>query len=212
MSKNRISVAIESVKAGGMSFEAFAIATRPEWKRLARHLLSHWSVPDAVEPEDIEQELMLGAWRALNNWRENGAELGVHVVWNAITDAKKWIHSQRAALRRNDRSPSRHPVSLSKLSSRYGTEDRSSVALEPTVEAYQGDRIEAAERLRDLVGALGQADGVCLLAFVSTGSVDGAIAELGANLRMRLALRIGSDDDARRMVRGAVSRAVAIEA
>lgn len=200
--------ALETLHEGDITFDAFVRATAADWKRLAKHLRSRWSVPEAVESLDIEQELMIGAWRALKKWHPGGSPIGVHCVWNAITDAKKWIHEQRGGVRRWDSSPSRHPVAVSTLG--RATEDRSSVA-EQVCPAMQGERLEHVERLACLATELDELDAVCVFAFVDTGTIEGAIGVIQSDLRTRVALRIGSDDDARRIVRRAIDRAIAVQ-
>ena len=124
---------LESVRNGG-SFDRFAKSTRSDWKRIAGYLWRRWSLPDGVEVEDVEQELLLHAWQAIRRWEDGrGPTLRSFVVWSSITGTKKWMHAQRSALRRDDRAPSRFPVSMSRLGLDL-VECRASV--EPNQEAF----------------------------------------------------------------------------
>ena len=101
---------IEKVRAGEVSFDAWARATAPDWRKLAEHLFRRYPLPAALSVEDVEQEMLLAAWTAIRIWDPTaGMPLERFVTWTAYTSAKKWIHRQRNALRRDDRAPGRFP-------------------------------------------------------------------------------------------------------
>lgn len=119
------------LRRGRKSFDQFAASTRADWSRLAKWVLARWSVPSAVEVTDVEQEMLLAAWRAVQEWDSTrGPTLHAFVIWNSVTSAKKWLHRQRNAKRRDDHAPSRHDICVGqtgKLAPGESTGDRSPV-------------------------------------------------------------------------------------
>ncbi len=102
---------IEALYAGRVTFAEFERATRAEWQKVARWLHRRWPVPLAVEDEDLVQQLLLAAWRAVGFYDPTrGVPVKAFVFWSAVTDTKRWINEQRGALRRSDRAQSRHDV------------------------------------------------------------------------------------------------------
>lgn len=104
---------IQALHAKTISFSQFHTASKPYWTGLARQLMRRWVSPIAVELADVEQQLMLAAWSVVDSFDSTRSpDLARYVTYNAMYHAKRWIHAQRGALRRSDRSPSRHPVIL----------------------------------------------------------------------------------------------------
>lgn len=104
------------VRNGGASFNAFVLATRPTWHRYAQYLARRWRGPVGVGLEDLEQEMLLAAWRAIATWDPTRQKpIHEYVVYMAIDKAKKWLHKQRNAKRRSDHEPGRFPVSYAAL-------------------------------------------------------------------------------------------------
>jgi DNA-directed RNA polymerase specialized sigma24 family protein len=102
---------IEALHEKRMTFAEFERATRAEWTKVARWLHRRWPVPLAVEDEDLVQQLLLAAWRAVGFYDPSrGVAVKAFVFWSAVTDTKRWINEQRGALRRSDRAQSRHDV------------------------------------------------------------------------------------------------------
>lgn len=191
-----LEVRLHALRSGRVSFTEFSRETAADWLRIARYVLGRWQVPDAVEVIDVEQELIIAAWRACLEWDPSrGVAIDVHVRWRAITAAKKWLHRQRGALRLDDRSPSRHPVSFTALGmDRGGMDDRSSMA----------EQVEEVARLR-LLGStldkLAPQDAACVLALVvASGDVAEAARLVNGNTKLKLRLRLGSEHDARRAI------------
>ena len=80
------------------SFRSFYLRTKTDWRRMAVALHRHWHVPPTVTADDVEQELLLGAWVAVGEWRADlGPSLQTHVVWRSHNRATKWLHKQRGA-------------------------------------------------------------------------------------------------------------------
>lgn len=110
--------AIALLHDGRLDFTTFARATRPSWEKLARYLLRRWKAPAWVEPEEIIQELLLGAWESVWCYSEHlaqGRTLDEYVEWNATDKAKKKLHKMRGAkLSKNaDANASRYETPLS---------------------------------------------------------------------------------------------------
>lgn len=106
---------LRTLHAGETTFAAFYAATRPEWRRMALSICRRWSLPCGVMVEDVEQEMLLGAWRALGRWDPARASLVGFVVFSARSAASKWIHKQRGARRWDGHSPSEFPIAVSRL-------------------------------------------------------------------------------------------------
>jgi hypothetical protein len=119
-----MSSALEKLRSGAMTFADFLVETKGDWRRMAAKLFGRWRLPCGVTEDDVEQEMLLAAWRSAMNppgknggWDPSrGVPLVTHVLWSAHAAAKKWIHTQRKAKRRDDRAPSRHPLSVSSMS------------------------------------------------------------------------------------------------
>lgn len=196
--------AIRAMVAGVITFAVFVRQTEPEWMRLAAWLHRRWSIPASMEPGDVMQELLTGAWEAARAFDvARGTDPARFVIWTAITRAKKSINRERGALRRDDRAPSRHPIALSWLV-REGTETRVSVVAD---QPGQHDRAEAIEALACMVAGLPPGELDAVLAYVAAGgNEERAGAVLYGSTRMRLALRLGCEGDAVRFVRGVLGR------
>ena len=48
-----------------MTFDQFVRSTAGDWTRLASYLRGRWQVPSAVDVDDVRQEMLLAAWRAV---------------------------------------------------------------------------------------------------------------------------------------------------
>jgi RNA polymerase sigma factor (sigma-70 family) len=107
---------LERLRNGG-SFDEFVIRTKSQWRAIAMRLMQRWKCPSDVEVEDVIQEMLMGVHVVLPDYDPSrGKTLAQYAVWNAINRAKKWMHRQRGALRRDDKSISRHPIAMSRLS------------------------------------------------------------------------------------------------
>lgn len=136
---------LRSLRDGRSTANHFFQNTQALWNRLARYLLRRWRAPEWVAPEEIVQELMLGAWQFVWSYDETrGVPLSHYVKWNAIDYAKKKLHRMRGAKLSGDadRNPGRWEIPLSRLSSR--SDDDSTVDLDDFLvqEAQQSDVVE----------------------------------------------------------------------
>ena len=171
---------MQLTREGAMPFGTFARTTAHRWQRLAHTLLRRWPGPYAVDEEDVAQELLLGAWLALPRWQPQGAPLERFVVWQAMAQAKAWLHRQRAANQHGsrDRNPSRFDVVA------IGDED-----IDMAVEAAQEEVVYALERLRLACTLLAnERAGVGLVAMAMAGSVDGGLTLLADETETRRGL------------------------
>ena len=86
---------------GKKTFAQFWTDTTAHWQGLASMLMRRWRAPAWVEREEIEQELMLGAWVAMTKYEpEKDIKRGgpaAFIVWNAVDKAKKKLHKLRGA-------------------------------------------------------------------------------------------------------------------
>lgn len=141
------------LRGGGRSaFADFYAATKDDWRRMACKLFNRWRLPSGVTEDDVEQEMLLAAWKAAmlpperGGWDESrGVTLAVHVVWCAHAATKKWIHTQRKAKRRCDHAPSRHPIAASALLLRADAEDLGLSSIIDTIAQCEGGQEESAD-------------------------------------------------------------------
>jgi hypothetical protein len=190
------------LRAGEIDFATFARRTQRHWQRMAAALMRRWPLPAGVERTDVEQELLLAAWRLVPLWDpKRGPSLHHFVAWNASVVAKKWLHKQRRAKRLDDHAPSRHALAFGSLVGEDDDPERWDRMLR---EAYDAERLlEWRQGLVDRVARamVGQEAQVLLLLAGVQGDVEAAAVALYAEPRIRLALRLGNEEAARRVVR-----------
>jgi DNA-directed RNA polymerase specialized sigma24 family protein len=188
---------IEKVRSGEVSFDTWARATARDWRRLAEHLFRRYPLPAALSVEDVEQEMLLAAWTAIRTWDPSaGMPLERFVTWTAYINAKKWVHRQRNALRRDDRAPGRFP-SLMTLGD-YAVLRSASTA---------SDAAEVRARVAGAIRALeDSAHRVAVTAVASAGGdLDAAADLLLGDPGARTSLGILTRSDAARLVRDATA-------
>lgn len=162
--------ALEQVRDGVDTFDSFALATSDRWRRLAFTLLRRWSAGSAVDIDDLTQELLIGAWLAIPRWEDGRQSLERFVVWNAMTDAKRWLHKQRGANLHGNPD---------KAESRFAVLALDDEPIDAEVEAAQERIVETLTRLRLACRLLRSEKSATALAAVAvTGSVDGAMTYL----------------------------------
>jgi len=137
-------------------FVGFYRLAHPDLERIAKYLLRRWDVPEAVEVEDVVQELASAAWWAMQRWDPTLATLHEYVMFNMTDKAKKELHKQRNAYRRDGSAPGRYEIPESRLRRRAsddGIEHRCSIidrlSVEPDDEAR--DAREQGKRLYEQV-------------------------------------------------------------
>lgn len=140
------------VLRGGSTFEAFARRTSARWRALTKFVMRRWRQPAWVSVEDVEQDLLMGAWRALARWdpvRAGGAgKLGAFVVWNAVDYAKKRAHKARGCARHRgaDGNPGRFDVPYSQWSPEHAESLADILSEHPPTQA---DLLEARQEARE---------------------------------------------------------------
>lgn len=196
-----------------ITFSDFYARTKLEWRRISRSILRRWDVPTWFGEQDVEQELILAAWRATHTWRDGrGVAIGRFVVWNAYTMGKRAVHRARLGKRahRNEAiTKSRYEVFANDLVARPGepteVDGASVLAIEqPTqeVEAVRASVIRLA-----IPKARHTADALALRALAAVGgrSIDDAATLLYDHPGARLACRLLSEEHAGQVVAGAVA-------
>lgn len=100
-----------------IDFNAFVRATRTDWDKLSAKLYNDWrrAIPLGVSQEDVRQEMLYHAWRAVCSYDPSLGSLKHHVVFTACAKALRMLHVQRNSKRRDDRAPSRHALAFAEL-------------------------------------------------------------------------------------------------
>ncbi len=106
---------------GRIKFDVFALKTKDQWARLAAKLHRRWKA-SGVDQEDLAQELLIAGSFLVYKWDptkvdKHGKPVGLwrFVRYNAMDWGKKWLHEQRSAYRRDDKSPGRYDIPLSDM-------------------------------------------------------------------------------------------------
>lgn len=194
---------LNELASGAIPFDVFAQRTAGQWSAMARYLMRRWKVPAGVEQCDIEQELRLAAWSYVPRWDPARGPLIKFVTWNAMTAAKKWMHSQ--ARRRHDGAAGHVDIPVSWCSPE--TEQRP----EPVGDATQEDDFQRLEVLAEILSSLSDLDARVVGALLeSRGDIECAAEVLYRDSRVSLALRLGSEADARHHVRRVIKRAARV--
>src|SRR5271157_5625202 len=109
MTERRLAPALAALQAERITFRAFYRETRLDWSRMATALHRNWHLPPTVTIDDVEQELLLGAWQSVGRWSPTaGMTLVGYVVWVAHNHATRWIHRQRQCDTHTRRGESRY--------------------------------------------------------------------------------------------------------
>lgn len=208
--------ALFELRDGG-SYADFERATAEVWRRFARYLCRRWKPPLGVNEVDVEQELKIAGWQAIERWDPSrGVRIDRFVRFQAIDKAKKWLHKQRDSYRRDGSAPSRAPT----VFSAFERADDDPGSAQDKMAWVPPEDVEESIRLRDMRRELSQAfeplknrlpfrERECLaLVAASGGSVDAAADSIIADPALCLALRIGSGDEAVLVVRRTVSKAL----
>ncbi len=180
--------------------------------------MRRWRTPVAVDQEDVEQELRMAGWAAVASW-DPGRNVPIdrYVTFQAIDKAKKWMHRQRDALRRDDKAPGRFAITLASMRVRHGAE----ADMEPELDRFAWeqadavDRIEQRQAIEDGLALLEEAaigldrlERACIAALLAQGDLSAAIASIVADPGLRLVLRTDDVKDVETSVRRSVRRAV----
>lgn len=198
-----------------ITFASFMRATKTEFTRMAKHLLRRWVPPTWMTPEDLVQELYLGAWIMFFGPTpfdpSRGVKLSKYIAWNAMGHAKRALHKARGAQLHG--SADCNPSNIEKPFTAFDRDDREGesfvdllVADEPNAEQVMivaETRSEAIERAMRSCNTARER--VAIIALDQGGSVDGAGRVLYDDFDTRIALRLGSEEHATRYVTRAAS-------
>lgn len=95
-------------------WDAFLDGNARQLRDIARSIYRRWVTPEGVQVDDVEQEVLLAAWRAFEAWRSDGGmTLRAYVFCSARHAAKYWVHKQRSSLGYRGDAPSRAPLAFS---------------------------------------------------------------------------------------------------
>lgn len=203
--------ALLALRCGRLSPDAFFKRTKSNWASIAEHLLRRWKGPVAVSAEDIAQELYINAWIFCGHWDPAaGVTISRYVTFNAIDKAKKWLHQQRNAYRRDDKAAPRmeRPVSTLNLSEYAEEHLFDSLA---TAANQEDDLISRQDRRYQLLFRALEAPPQhvpAMVALARTGDLELAALELHSSVPACVVLNLQSLDDARLAVSRALHAAV----
>jgi Sigma-70 region 2 len=110
----KLATELRLLRGKKITFTAFYRTTRQEWQRMALSLHRNWKLPPTVTVDDVEQELLLGAWLAVRKFvPSKGMTLVGYVVWCSHSRATKWIHKQRGAEQHRRKGASQFAICIS---------------------------------------------------------------------------------------------------
>lgn len=100
MQDDKLDEVSHALRNGLITGDRYVRQTAPRWRRMARDLHYRWrkKLPVWVEPEDVEQELVMQvllAVRAFDPTR--GLPIGKYIIWSAEHRAQRAIHRMRGA-------------------------------------------------------------------------------------------------------------------
>jgi hypothetical protein len=196
--------------AGRATFAEFLKATAKEWEALSASVVNRWKIPEhRAAREDIEQEMLLGAFTAFEKYDATISEdVGAYVCFSAIAAGKKKAHKLRGAKRHSGKTPSRIERPFSSFGDE-GTGEKSADAVVEGLMLASGmvedreserrllceERKEEAERL-----ALNEAERIAVEVILDGLSLDDGAKILYENPDVCLANRLGCVDGARRLI------------
>lgn len=198
---------------GRITYGAFVSTTRREFTAMACFLARRWIPPTWMVPDDIAQELYLGAWLAIWGYDPTrGKKLGEYVVYNAMSYAKRALHKARGA--KLSGSADRNPSNIERPLASFGDDGEALaemlLAQEPAAEQVMIDAEHRSESVeRALQACETSRERVAILAISEAGDVDSGGRLLYDDLDTRIALRLGSEEHAARYIThaaGAVAR------
>lgn len=188
MSQN-LSQQLRALRAGEITFTAFHRGTREDWRRMAIALHRRYSLPPSCSPEDVEQEMLFGAYIAVGKWEERRASLVGYVVWSAHSRATKWVHRQRGVEQHTCKGPSRFALNASSIAREDGTSVLDDATTGWPDSERQLDLDAALEKVASFSADQSEAQRKALEYYVDLGAdVDRAAARLwehGPLLRLR---------------------------
>ncbi len=204
-----ITAGLAKLREGG-DFGEFVTSTASDFDRMSKDVFRRWRVPPGVDAEDVRQEMLLAfaEKELVSTWDPSkGPSLAQYAIWQSYTSAKRYLHSQRAASRRDGKAPSRFPLCFSSLGRADAENDGEERGLEGRVEATQEDAVaskQLAEGFRCLLGS-----NRVRLAFdvlrACGGDQESAVHFITTDPGVAMRCEVGSDEDAEELVRETVA-------
>lgn len=169
---------LEAVYYGVVNFDQLARRTREVWRRLARYVMRRWKLPVWVALEDVEQELLLGAWATMWKWEPGrGPTLATFTTYNAVDKAKKAAHKWRNAKRSGNKADSAPGRFERPVSSLFTAEEDWKVEARTSTPATQHEDLEQSElNARVLKLCVGWHEKVVIQAAIRAKTLDDVLA------------------------------------
>lgn len=199
---NNLEKQLASVLAGRIGYDGFVRATQREFNALAGSLMRRWRTPAWHTPEDVVQDLYLGAWILLQVKKfdpTRGVTLARWVVYNAMSFAKREIHKARGAKLSGsaDRNPSNYEKPLTEFGEHGDAIAEAILAEEPAAEQLMIEKQERDESVRTVLRACASGrERIAVRAIHLEGDVESAARMLYEDLDSRIALHLGSEEQA----------------
>jgi hypothetical protein len=95
------------------AYTKFVRETEREFEKMAAKIYRRWPLPEAVEPQDVVQDLHVEIVRIMRSYKPEKATVAAFLIWNAFARAKKECNRQRGKVK--DRDPSIHALVVSGL-------------------------------------------------------------------------------------------------
>lgn len=202
------------LRDGRVDFGAFVVATRTEYRAMARYLLRRWPSPEWFSAEDAEQELYVETWRHV--WGYAGADGGYvdfdpsrgvtlsrWVVYGAMGKTKRALHKARGVTISG--SPDRKLSRVETPASFLGEEGAAlieSILATPATAEHELSQAEETRRAatRALRACATPKERYAVLAIREAGSLDGAGRVLYDDVDHRTTLRLGCEAQAERFI------------
>lgn len=196
---------------GEMTLGEFFRRVRPVLERLGMNLMRRWRSPPSVDLDDVVQELMIGCIRAFKRYdpsHPKAPRIDVYVTYGACDGAKKWLHRQRGAkLHGNaDAEPGRYALFFEDLAARGRDEPGGEVEWLSQFLQSEADQDAFCQR-RDLwrrhleVAPTVRLRWGLLALHATSGERALAAKKLYGNVDLRMRLRLGSERDARKVIK-----------
>lgn len=199
--------AVREYYAGRMEFGEFAKHTAPRWGFWARKLSKAWGrLPCWLAQEDLEQELLIEAWRHSKTYDPKKAEAGSYAQFSAAKAVSKKIHKARGVEQHRRSGPSRFELTFSSLG-----DGESFPVFDAQDSSPQDGGLERAQCyavLMDLCATSPKQRAVVRALERTQGSLHGAALYLYADLDARLACRLVNEEHAVSVINRVVSRLV----
>lgn len=212
-----------ALHVGDITFDEFAKATMPLWRRMAAQVHARWRVPTWHSQEETVQNFLLGAWMFVWQWDERvGKSCQRYVTWNAYDKAKKLAHRARRA--RLSGNPDRAPSHIERPLSSYGDDGDDGGDQAHAVERlmHEGGAFTPPDQEQRLIDAEERASGVqrawgysgsfaearAMEVLATAGSLEEAALRIWSDEGVRAELKLKGRGDAERVVTRA-ARAVA---